>query len=94
MKQFCVYVLASAKIGTLYIGVTSNLSQRLDQHRNDQVDGFTKKYQVHRLVYYEMCDTAEQAITREKQLKSWNRAWKMTLIKDFNPTWKDLANDL
>jgi putative endonuclease len=94
MKQFHVYILASSKNGTLYIGVTSNLTKRLDQHRSGKVEGFTKQHHVHRLVYYEACERAEQAITREKQLKTWNRAWKIALIKEFNPTWKDLVNNL
>lgn len=94
MKQFYVYILASAKNGTLYVGVTSNLIRRLDQHRGDQVPGFTKKYAVHRLVYCELCENADLAIWREKNLKSWNRAWKIELITKSNPEWKDLALEL
>jgi len=89
-KQPCTYILASKRNGTLYIGVTSNLIQRVWQHKNDQVEGFTKKYDVHLLVYYELHDTMEHAITREKQLKKWNRDWKVRLIEEKNSTWQDL----
>lgn len=94
MKQFYVYILASERNGTLYIGVTSNLRQRLDQHIGEQTNGFTKKYHIHRLVYYESCDNAEQAIWREKNLKGWNRSWKLALIEKANPKWDDLIADL
>jgi len=89
-KQPCTYILASKRNGTLYIGVTSNLIQRVWQHKNNQVEGFTKKYAVHLLVYYELHDTMEYAITREKQLKKWNRDWKLRLIEEKNFTWQDL----
>jgi len=89
-KQPCVYILASQRNGTLYIGVTSNLVQRIWQHKNNEVEGFTKKYQVHLLVYYELHETMESAITREKQLKKWNRDWKINLIEKENPQWHDL----
>jgi len=89
-KYPCTYILANAKNGTLYIGVTSNLVQRIWQHKNNQVKGFTEKYQVHSLVYYEQHGTMEAAITREKQLKKWNREWKITLIEKDNPDWQDL----
>jgi len=89
-KQPCTYILASKRNGTLYIGVTSNLIQRVWQHKNNQVEGFTKKYDVHLLVYYELHDTMEHAITREKQLKKWNRDWKVRLIEEKNSTWQDL----
>jgi len=89
-KQPCTYILASKKNGTLYIGVTSNLVQRIWQHKNYQVEGFTEKYHVHILVYYEQHDSMEYAITREKQLKKWNRDWKIRLIEEENPTWQDL----
>jgi len=89
-KQPCVYLLASAKNGTLYIGVTSNLVQRIWQHRNSVVQGFTEKYCVHRLVYYEQAETMLVAIAREKQLKKWWRAWKIELIEKANPNWLDL----
>ncbi len=89
-KQPCVYILASQRNGTLYIGVTSNLVQRIWQHKNNEVEGFTKKYQIHLLVYYELHETMESAITREKQLKKWNRDWKINLIEKENPQWHDL----
>ena len=93
-KQAAVYILASEYNGTLYIGVTSNLIQRIWQHRIDLVEGFTKKYTVHSLVYYELHENIQTAILREKQLKKWNRQWKINLIKKFNPTWKDLWQEL
>ncbi len=89
-KQPCVYILASKKNGTLYIGVTSNLIQRVWQHKNGQAPGFTKKYNVHILVYYEQHENMASAITREKQMKKWNRAWKIDLIERENPQWEDL----
>jgi putative endonuclease len=89
-RQPAVYVLASKQNGTLYIGVTSDLAKRAWEHKNDLVEGFTKKYGVHRLVYYEMHEDMLSAITREKQLKKWNRAWKLELIEEKNPEWKDL----
>ena len=88
--QAAIYILASQRNGTLYIGVTSNLVQRIWQHKNDQVAGFTEKYGVHNLVYYELFDDIVNAITREKQLKKWNRAWKIALIEKQNPEWQDL----
>lgn len=88
--QPAVYILASQRNGTLYIGVTSNLAQRIWQHQNDLVEGFTEKYGVHRLVYFELLDDMLSAIAREKQLKKWNRAWKLALIEKQNPTWQDL----
>lgn len=93
-KQPAVYILASEYNGTLYIGVTSNLIQRIWQHKNDLVEGFTEKYGVHSLVYYELCDQMVTAIEREKQLKKWNRQWKIDLIEKANPTWKDLWEEL
>ncbi|MGO9570042.1 MAG: GIY-YIG nuclease family protein [Desulfomonilaceae bacterium] len=89
-KQFYVYILASQRNGTLYTGVTSNLTQRIWQHKQGLVDGFTKKYGVERLIHFEVHDTAESAITREKQIKKWKRAWKLRLIEENNPDWKDL----
>ena len=94
MKQPAVYILASKRNGTLYIGVTSNLVQRIHQHKNDEVEGFSKKYQTHMLVYFEQHETMEPAIIREKRLKEWKRAWKIRLIEEMNPHWKDLYNDL
>ena len=90
-KQPCVYILASGKCGTLYIGVTSNLLGRLQQHRDGSIKGFTSRYGVVHLVYFEMADTMEVAIAREKQLKKWNRDWKLNLIEGSNPDWTDLA---
>ena len=94
MKQYYVYILASKKNGTLYIGVTNDLAKRIYEHKNNLVEGFTKKYHVHRLVYYEDTDDVTSAITREKQMKKWNRAWKIELIEKNNPEWKDLYNTL
>lgn len=83
--QPCVYILATDRNGTLYIGVTSNLAQRITQHKNGEIDGFTKKYSVHRLVWYEYFDTMLTAIEEEKRLKEWNRQWKLRLIEKNNP---------
>ncbi len=94
MKQFYVYILASKRNGTLYTGVTSNLTQRIWQHKNDVVEGFTRKYNVKKLVYYEVHDNAESAITREKRIKKWRRNWKLRLIEESNPQWKDLYDDI
>ena len=94
MKQPCVYILASKRNGTLYTGVTSNLLQRVWQHKNDFVDGFTKRYGVHTLVWYESHETMEGAIMREKVIKEWNRAWKLKEIEEVNPSWRDLYGDL
>jgi len=90
MKQFYVYILASKRNGTLYIGVTNNLIRRVYEHKNDLIDGFTKKYDVHLLVYYEQYEDIENAIQREKRLKKWNRQWKIELIERDNPEWNDL----
>ncbi|MBI4989400.1 MAG: GIY-YIG nuclease family protein [Rhodocyclales bacterium] len=90
----CVYILASKRNGTLYIGVTSDLLKRVWEHKNNLVEGFTKKYAVHRLVYYEMLEDMESAIQREKQLKKWNRDWKIDLIEKDNPEWTDLHDSL
>lgn len=88
--QPCVYILASKRNGTLYIGVTSDLVKRVWEHQSDFVEGFTKKYKVHDLVWYEMYDTMDVAINREKQLKEWKRQWKIALIEEANPYWNDL----
>ncbi|SCZ87196.1 GIY-YIG nuclease family protein [Nitrosomonas mobilis] len=93
-KQPAVYILASRYNGTLYIGVTSNLIQRIWQHKNDLVEGFAEKYGVHSLVYYELHEQMLAAIEREKQLKKWNRQWKINLIEKVNPSWKDLWLDI
>ena len=89
-KQPVVYVLASKRNGTLYVGVTSDLVKRVWEHRNNVVESFTSRYGVHRLVYFELCDDMEQAILREKRMKKWNRAWKIELIEKQNPEWIDL----
>ncbi|MCK5490489.1 MAG: GIY-YIG nuclease family protein [Candidatus Pacebacteria bacterium] len=92
-KNYYVYIMAS-KTGTLYIGVTSNLQKRVDEHKKNLVEGFTKKYYCHRLVYYEISSNVYVAISREKQLKNWRREKKENLIKTLNPSWKDLSADL
>jgi putative endonuclease len=89
-RQPCVYMLASQRNGTIYIGVTSELLKRVWQHKNDVVKGFTSQYRVHTLVWYELHSTMESAILREKVLKKWKRAWKMRLIEDGNSAWSDL----
>jgi len=83
-------MLASKRNGTLYIGVTSDLAKRVWQHKNEVVDGFTKRYRVHQLVWYEIHETMESAIEREKTLKNWKRVWKLELIENSNPRWQDL----
>ncbi len=88
--QPCVYILASKRNGTLYIGVTSDLIKRVWEHKSDFVEGFTKQYQVHDLVWYETSENMESAIIREKQLKEWKRQWKLDLIEKTNPYWNDL----
>ena len=87
-----VYILASRPYGTLYIGVTSNLASRVEAHRSGSVSGFTKDYSVHRLVYFEVHSDMYEAIQREKRLKKWNRDWKVRLIEEMNPEWKDLSD--
>lgn len=89
-KQFYVYILASKRHGTLYIGVTSDLVKRTWEHKQEIVEGFTSKYGVKTLVYYEVHESPETAITREKQIKKWKRAWKIRLIEKENPHWDDL----
>ena len=88
--MYYVYILASSKNGTLYIGVTRDLIKRIYEHKNNLADGFTKKYGVHDLVYYEQTEDVESAIAREKQLKNWHRKWKINLIEKNNPAWQDL----
>jgi putative endonuclease len=90
-RQPCAYILASGHYGTLYIGVTSDLAGRLWQHRNNTLPGYTAKYNVHRLVNFEMFGDLDHAIAREKQLKRWHRQWKINLINEGNPHWADLA---
>lgn len=94
MRQPCVYILASKRNGTLYIGVTSDLPQRIWQHRTDMVAGFSKQYAVHLLVHVEFHDTMADAILREKRIKKWRRAWKLELIEKNNPDWQDLYDSL
>ena len=94
MKQPCVYILASRRNGTLYTGVTSDLVQRIWQHKNDQVKGFTQKYRVHTLVWYEVHATMESAIGREKAIKEWKRVWKIELIEALNPEWRNLYEEI
>ncbi|MBN1571760.1 MAG: GIY-YIG nuclease family protein [Deltaproteobacteria bacterium] len=90
MKSYYVYILANKRNGTLYIGVTNDLTKRVYEHKNNLVDGFTQKYGIHILVYYEETNSVESAIEREKLLKKWNRKWKLELIEKNNPEWKDL----
>ncbi len=90
MKSYYVYILATDRNGTLYIGVTSNLLKRIYEHKNNLVDGFTKEYNVHKLVYFEETSDVNSAIIREKQLKKWDRKWKLRIIEEKNPQWKDL----
>ena len=94
MKQPCVYILASKKKGTLYVGVTSDLARRIWEHRNELVEGFTQQYGVHRLVYVEPHISMEDAILREKRIKKWKRDWKIRLIEEGNPEWRDLFETL
>ncbi|HIS73802.1 TPA: GIY-YIG nuclease family protein [Candidatus Galligastranaerophilus intestinavium] len=94
MKKTCaVYIMTNYSQSSLYIGVTSNLQKRVWEHKNKVVDGFTKKYNINRLVYYELTDSIEAAINREKQLKRWHREWKINLIKEMNPEFRDLSLD-
>ena len=90
MKQPAVYILASKRNGTLYTGVTSDLRKRIFEHRSDFIEGFTRRYGVHNLVYFELHESMSAAITREKQIKKWNRAWKLQIIERQNPNWEDL----
>lgn len=92
--QYYVYILASKRNGTLYVGSTSDLVKRVWQHKKKVVEGFTKKYGVNKLIYYEVADNQEAAVLRERQLKKWNRAWKIRLIEENNPAWKDLYDEI
>ncbi|MBN1805170.1 MAG: GIY-YIG nuclease family protein [Sedimentisphaerales bacterium] len=94
MGQYFIYILASKKNGTLYIGVTNNLIKRISQHKDNLVEGFTKRYGIHTLVYYEIFRNIQDAITREKNIKKWKRKWKMELIEKSNPNWEDLYDTL
>lgn len=94
MNQYYVYILASNKNGTLYIGVANDLKRRVYQHKEKLIDGFTKKYDVNKLVYYEITDNIISAIEREKRIKKWNRQWKISLIESKNKGWIDLYYEL
>jgi putative endonuclease len=94
LMNYYIYIMASQRKGTLYVGVTNNLLRRIHEHRNDLVGGFTQEHKVHRLVYWEYTDDIMSAITREKQIKKWNRQWKINLIERGNPTWRDLYEEL
>ncbi len=94
MKQPCVYILASKRNGTLYTGVTSDIVKRIWEHKNDVVKGFTQRYGVHTLVWFEIHETMAPAITREKAIKTWKRKWKLELIEKENPQWLDLYKNL
>ncbi len=94
VKQYFVYMLASKRNGTLYLGMTSNLLKRVYEHKNNLIEGFTKRYNVHTLVYYEVYNDVYDAIAREKSIKKWRRSWKIELIEKLNSEWKDLYHDL
>jgi len=94
VKKPCVYLLASKRNGTLYVGVTSDLVKRVWEHKNDMVEGFTKRFGVHKLVWYELHESLTSAISREKAIKEWKRRWKLELITQTNPEWRDLYADL
>jgi len=94
LKQAAIYILASGRNGTLYTGVTSQLVQRVWQHKNNFVPGFTQKYQVHELVYFELCEDMYTAIAREKQIKAGSRDKKVALIESVNPEWRDLYGEI
>ncbi|MDA8243541.1 MAG: GIY-YIG nuclease family protein [Elusimicrobia bacterium] len=93
-KLPCVYILANKRNGTLYVGVTSNLPKRVWEHRNNIVEGFTKRYAVHSLVWFEAHEDMTAAISREKRIKDWKRKWKLELIEKLNPHWRDLYEEL
>ena len=93
-KQYYVYILTKARNSTFYVGMTSDLPKRIWQHKNEISDGFTKKYGIKTLVYYEVFENVEDAIAREKRLKKWNRAWKMRVIEEMNPNWNDLYEEI
>jgi len=93
-KNYYVYILANERNGTLYVGMTSDLKRRIYEHRHALVEGFTKKYNVHNLVYYEETGDVNSAIEKEKQIKKWNRKWKIEIIEKENPEWNDLSEKL
>ena len=94
MKNGFVYILASKRNGTLYVGVTSDIVKRIWEHKNDLVEGFSRQHRVHSLVWFESHESIEAAIVREKQIKKWNRMWKLSLIEKLNPEWRDLYDDI
>ncbi len=94
MRDYYVYILASDRNGTLYVGVTNDLARRVYEHRNDLIEGFTKRYGVHRLVWFEVHGDINEAILREKRIKKWNRSWKLRVIEEMNPDWIDLTEKL
>ena len=94
MKNYYVYIMASKRNGTLYIGVTNDLIRRVYQHKNNLIKGFTSKYRIYKLVYYEYTNDIYTAIKREKQMKKWKRKWKLQLIESMNPDWNDLYKEL
>jgi putative endonuclease len=94
MKQYCVYITTNINNSTLYIGVTGNLPKRIFEHKNKLVDGFTKTYNVDKLIYFEQTEDVQSALRREKQLKNWHRDWKINLINSLNPKWEDLTSTL
>jgi len=94
MRQYYVYILASKRNGTLYIGVTNDLVKRVWEHKQKLVEGFTKQYRVDKLVHYEVTENIESAIVREKQLNNWHRQWKKNLIESKNPAWQDLYEEI
>ncbi len=94
MKSYYVYILTNKKQGTLYLGITNNLIRRIYEHKQGCVDGFSKKYKTNQLVYFEETSDVDSAIQREKQMKKWYRSWKIKLIEQNNPEWKDLYKDL
>ena len=94
MSEFYIYILASKRNGTLYTGMTNDLIRRVYEHKNDFVEGLTKKYGVHTVVYFEQCDSFDSALQREKQIKEWKRKWKLELIEKGNPFWKDLYEEI
>ncbi len=94
MRDYYVYILASDRNGTLYVGVTNDLARRVYEHRNDLIEGFTKRYGVHKLVWFEVHGDINEAILREKRIKKWNRSWKLRVIEEMNPDWIDLTEQL
>jgi putative endonuclease len=94
LKQFAIYILTNRQRGVLYVGLSSSLAERIRQHREGLIPGFTKRYNLTRLVYYEYLNTAASMIAREKRLKRWHRAWKIELVERMNPTWRDLWPDI